>query len=83
MAAALVQSSRGVSAQRGILWFLLVVAALALVAVVIAFLRRRMRRVDEAVASEFSLEQLRELRDRGELTIQEYEALRRRTMDAT
>lgn len=77
------QSSRGVSAQRGILWFFLVVAALALAAVVIAFSRRRMRRVDEPVVSEFSLDQLRELRDRGELTIQEYEALRCRTMDPT
>lgn len=82
VAAALVQTSRGESAQRGILRFFPVVVALALVAVVIAFLRRRMRRVDEPVASEFSLEQLRELWDCGELTVQEYEILRRRTIDA-
>ncbi|MCH8966161.1 MAG: SHOCT domain-containing protein [Planctomycetes bacterium] len=64
----------------GLTWFVGVVVTMLLAAVVVAYLMRRLRARDETWTPRFTLEQLRRLKERGDLTDAEYHALRQRTL---
>ena len=64
----------------GLTWFAGVVVTTLLAAVVVAYLMRRFRTRDETWTPRFTLEELRRLKERGDLTDAEYHALRQRTL---
>jgi len=57
-----------------------IVGVVMLAVVIVLYVRRRFQSWDDREGSDFTLEKLRQLRDQGELTIAEYEALRRRVL---
>lgn len=75
------QSVASEKALEGWLWFGGLVLALLACMVVLLYVRRRIRhRGGDDQAPLFDLDELRKMRDTGELTIPEYEVLRRRTL---
>ena len=60
------------------IWLAGLVLALLVVVVVLAYARKRFLRMDSSDPSGFSIEDIRRMRDRGELSEGEYRALRRR-----
>jgi hypothetical protein len=64
----------------GLFWLGALLAAL-IGGVLLMYLRRRSGRTRADGARGFALEDLRRLRDTGELSISEYEALRRKTIE--
>ncbi len=60
----------------GFVWLFFLLVAVALMVVAIALLRKRLRKRVYSERTDFSLDQLRRLRDRGDLTESEYEVLR-------
>ena len=65
------------------IYFGLVVGVILLGVVVVSYLRRRMTTTTGLPQQDFTLDSIRELRDRGELTIAEYEALREKVVKGT
>ncbi len=69
-------SGREEAAFEAMVWFGALVAVVMLLALLALFLRKRVASRDAAQAPEFTLEQLREMRDCGDLTDEQYKALR-------
>ena len=67
----------------GWLWLGGILIAVLVGVVIVAFIRRRVRIASRMREPEFSLEQLRDLRDRGDLTKPQYEALRQRIVEGS
>jgi len=65
----------------GLLWMGIVLGAVALAAWTLLAIRKRFQSLGNNEPADFSLDQLRELRDRGELTLAEYEALRQNAIE--
>ena len=65
---------------QGMLWLAIIAACALLATPVLLWLRRRLVSDTGSGGSGLDLEHLRELRDRGELTIAEYERLRRQAL---
>ena len=74
----LAEAAREQAAFEGTIWLGGLILALLVVGLVLAYLRKRVRPVERADGFGFELEELRALRDRGELTPEEYETLRDR-----
>lgn len=68
-------------AVEAVFWFVVVLAAVGLGALVLMLVRRRVMREDRADPVGLDLQHLREMRDRGELTIPEYEALKQKIIE--
>lgn len=64
----------------GLLWLGVIVVAMMVAFTVAVFVRKRTKAAARH-PPEFTLEQLRDLRDRGELTIPQYEALKQRVLN--
>ena len=77
----LAQSPGQAAAVEAFIWLGVVVVALLLGVVVVSYLRRKARTSARTPAPVFSLEQLCELHDRGDLTDAEYETLRRKLLE--
>jgi hypothetical protein len=76
-------AQQGVASEKvleGWLWFGGLVVALLTCLVIMAYVRRRIRGDGGEAGAVFDLDELRRMRDTGELTIPEYETLRRRTI---
>lgn len=71
-------SAAGVEA---LLWTAVTAAGSVLALLMLAWYRRRMRRGDEPSGPVFTLEEIKRLRDRGEITLAEYEALRAKVLE--
>ena len=78
----LAQSSSEAAFWEGTLWLSGVVAVTILGLLVIRYLRMRDRQSPQAAEPFSSLAELRGLRDRGDLTVAEYEALKQRVVVA-
>ncbi len=80
----LVQSAAATqqAAFEGLLWFGGLVLLFVLAAVILLYVRKRMLSERGEAKVPFDLLRLKELRDHGEITIQQYEALRQKTIDA-
>jgi len=80
-----VAGTRGAASQeaafRGIMWMGLLCACLILGAIILTLIRNRMRRVGDRSEPGFSLEQLRQLRDQGRVSIAEYERLKKKLVE--
>ena len=63
-----------------VLWGGLVLVAAVLVGLVMLWLRRKFREEDAGPASAFSMSSLEQMRSRGEITDEEFKALRRRVL---
>lgn len=61
-----------------LIWFGGLVLAALMIALAVLFLRKWFRRQSDSAVPGFTLDELRRLRDRGDLTIKQYEALRDR-----
>ncbi len=61
-------------------WLGGLILAVLVAAVVLAYTKRRLRRSAPADGPAFDLDQIREMREHGELTDAEYEALRERVI---
>ncbi len=66
------------AALEGLVWLGALVLATLLIALVALYVRKRFLRRSEVQTPEFTLDELRKLRDAGELTVAQYEALRDR-----
>ena len=62
------------------LWLGGVILAILAAVLIAAYVRRRTREAMESSSAELGLDELRRLRDRGELTLSQYEALKKRTI---
>ena len=78
---ALAQSTDRAVAFEGLLWLAGLVFALMLVAVVLAYVRKRLRASEPDQTRGFTLDRLLHMRDRGDLTTAEYEALRQKALE--
>ena len=78
---ALAQSTDQAAAFEGLLWLAGLVFALMLAAVVLAYVRKRLRASEPDQTHGFTLDRLRHMRDRGDLTTAEYEALRQKALE--
>lgn len=67
----------GEAVWQGVLWLAIIAGCALAAAPVLLWLRRRLMTDAGSSGSSLDLDLLRELRDRGELTIAEYERLRR------
>lgn len=65
----------------GLLWFAGLVLVALLLLPVLGWLKRRLRKPDESRGAGFTLDQLRDLQERGELTSEEYQTLRRKLLE--
>lgn len=73
-------SSAGVDA---LIWTAMATAAIVLALLVLGAYRRRLRRAETANPPVFTLAEIKRLRDSGEITIPEYDALRAKLLDQT
>jgi hypothetical protein len=64
------------AAFEGVLWLAGVVLVLVVAAVILGYVRRRIRASRSQAGPAFTLEELRRLRDQGDLSEAEYKALR-------
>jgi hypothetical protein len=71
-------SAAGVDA---LIWTALMMAVALMAIMLLYAVRRRMRRTDESASPPFTLAELKRLRDAGEITIPEYDALRAKLLD--
>ena len=76
----LAQPARQAAAFEAVLWMGGLILGLLLLLVLLAYLRKRILASAPATGSGYSLDELRQMRDRGGLTIAEYEALRRKVL---
>jgi len=80
-----VASTRGAAgheaAFRGIMWMGLLCTCLILGTIILTLIRNRMRRTGRWSEPGFSLDDLRELRDQGKVSIAEYEKLREKLIE--
>lgn len=67
----------------GLHWLGVMVITAMLAFSVAVSVRRKTKAAAAKPAPEFTLDQLRDLRDRGELTISQYEALKQRVLDGS
>lgn len=67
----------------GWLWFGGILIAVLVGVAIVASIRKKVRNASGMREPEFSLDQLRDLRDRGELTKPQYEALRQRIVETS
>jgi|GEM_PF-3800385 len=65
----------------GMLWVGGIVVAFALAVVVLSCVKKRLEARPKPTEAVFGLDELREMKDKGELTTEQYEALRQRTID--
>ncbi|MFQ5494501.1 MAG: SHOCT domain-containing protein [Phycisphaerae bacterium] len=65
------------AAFEGVTWMAVLLGVIVVATVILAWARRRLMSSRSAPGTPFSLADLRRLRDRGELTKNEYEAVRR------
>ncbi len=65
----------------GFAWLGLILAVVVACAVAVRYIKGRIRSTMEESTLVFNLEDLRRLRDNGDLTLAEYETLRRRLVD--
>ena len=70
----------GEAVWQGMLWLALIAGCALAAAPVLLWLRRRLMTDARSTGPSLDLDHLRELRDRGELTIAEYERLRRKAL---
>ena len=75
------RSPEQAAALEAVLWLGVVVIALLLGAVMVSYFRRKARTSAQTPAPVFTLEQLRRLRERGDLTDTEYETLKGRLLE--
>lgn len=66
-----------------LIWTAVVMAASVVALLVLGAYRRRMRRAETSPQPVFTLAEIKRLRDHGEITISEYEALRRKLLEET
>ena len=71
---------RDAAAFHGLLWIGVIVGTAVVATLVLLGIRKRFHAAKDVPAG-FTLDELRALRDRGELTVPEYEALRRKAAD--
>lgn len=64
--------------QQAFLWLVVLLAVVVAAAVCVGWMRRRWRPRDEFRRPEFTLDELRRMRDEGRLTAAEYDRLRER-----
>jgi len=62
-------------------WFAVVIASVAVGLVLLWLVRKRVRGGSQEQTFGFSLDEIRALRDRGEITVAEYESLRRKLIE--
>ena len=80
---ALAQSSEQAAALAGLLWIGAIVLAFLAVVVLLQRLRRRMNSSHSESGADFTLDELRRLRDGGSLTAAEYEAIKRKSLHSS
>ena len=81
--AALGQAGRQEAAIECLMWMGAIIMALLMAVVVVLFIRKRLRAARQPGGPDFSLEQLRRLRDQGSLTDEEYEAIKQKSIAQT
>ncbi len=64
----------------GLVWFTGLVLAILAAALVVTYVKRRVRAGDETRTPSFTLEELRDLKERGDLTDVEYHALKHKAL---
>ena len=75
------QSREQTAVFQAFIWLAIVVIILMVGAAIVSYLRRKTRASVEIPAPVFTLEGLRRLRDRGDLTDTEYETLKQKLLD--
>ena len=79
----LAQSREQAAAFQAFIWLGILVIALMLGAAIVSYIRRKTRASARTPPPVFALEDLRQLRDHGDLTDTEYETLRQRLLDGS
>lgn len=77
----LAQPARQAVAFEALMWMGGLILGLLLLLVVLAYLRKRLRASQPVESSGFTLAELRQMRDRGGLTTDEYEALKNKILE--
>ncbi len=83
---AFVASTGGAAGQEaafeGLTWLGVLIAVVIVSVIILVFIRSRTRRTRQLTEPSFSLDDLRKLRDRGAVTIAEYETLRKKLVES-
>ena len=74
-------SGKRAAAWDGLIWFGVMVLAIMVCAVVLAWFRKRIRNENDKEGPAFSLEDLRQLKSQGDLSDEEFELLKQKTLD--
>ena len=74
------RSGAAAEAYGALVWFAGLLVLIGLGIAIVATVRRRFRRESPDTDGGFTIDQLRKLRNRGELTVEEYDALKRRAV---
>ena len=77
IALATMRAGAATEAYGALIWFAGLLVLIGLAIAIVATIRRRFRREGSEDGGGFTLDQLRVLRNRGELTAEEYESLKR------
>ncbi len=77
------QSGREAQAGEGLFWIVIIVVLSSVGAMLMRHVIKRWRSSLDDAAPDFTLAQLREMRDQGELTIAEYDALKEKIVSST
>ncbi|UCE58205.1 MAG: hypothetical protein JSU63_12270 [Phycisphaerales bacterium] len=75
------QSTEQKKVLEGLLWMGVIIVALVFAAALITYLRKRVVSQGDCEAPDFTLDQLRRLKEAGRLTPIEYETLKKRAID--